>query len=149
MKKSWIPVLVWLVVALPPCGSGSAGADEDIYSLFRGERTQPDSPVRAHSVYGGDWRVQEGEVHVTGGPGPKLISHEPVIADGAVGVELFLSDKRAGNAALVVRVSEPGIGADSFIGYEVALDANSQVLRLGRHRHDFTLIRDVPCPVPG
>jgi len=67
---------------------------------------------------------------------------------GEVGVEVFLTDDRDGNAALIARVSESGVGADKFIGYEIALDARHQILRLGRHRHNFELIRDVPCRVP-
>jgi hypothetical protein len=49
-------------------------------------------------------------------------------------VEVFLPSKGGGNAALIVKVSEPGIGADAFNGYEVALDAGGQFLRLGRQR---------------
>ena len=37
---------------------------------------------------------------------------------------------------------------EGFAGYEVSLDARANVLRLGRHRHDWELIKDTPCEVP-
>src|SRR5205807_1202139 len=53
-----------------------------------------------------------------------------------------------GVAGLVVKVREPGAGADNFIGYEVAVSAEPQFLRFGRHRHNWEHIKDVPCRVP-
>ncbi len=106
------------------------------------------APLQGFLAYGGDWVAEDGELRVGAGPGPKLISDGPPLNTGEVGVEVLLPDKGDGNAALIVKVSEPGIGADAFVGYEIALDARRQVLRLGRHRHNFDLIRDVPCPVP-
>lgn len=46
------------------------------------------------------------------------------------------------------RVSQPGVGADNFNGYEISLDPEHQFVRLAWHKHNFELIRDVPCPVP-
>ena len=65
-----------------------------------------------------------------------------------MGVEVFLPGKSGGPAGLIVKVSEPGVGMDKFIGYEIALDTQGQVLVLGRHRHNWEPIRNVPCPVP-
>jgi alpha-L-arabinofuranosidase len=48
---------------------------------------------------------------------------------------------------LVVKVQEPGVGANHFIGYVVALSADPPFLRLGRHRHNWEPLREVPCPV--
>jgi hypothetical protein len=61
---------------------------------------------------------------------------------------MLLADRGAGKAGLVVKVSRPGFGADAFDGYEIAVDAQRQELRLGRHRQNFELLRDVACPVP-
>jgi len=108
----------------------------------------PSSSVQGFDQHGGTWRVKNGEVEVDPWPGPKLVSSEPPLATGEVGVEILLPDKRGGSVGLIVKVREAGTGADAFVGYEVALDAGRQVLRLGRHRHDFELIRDVPCAVP-
>ena len=102
----------------------------------------------AFSAYGGHWQVRDGVLSVGPEAGPKMVLNEPAFAAGEVGVEMFLADRGNGNVGLIVKVSEPGVGADNFIGYEIALDASAQCLRLGRHRHSFELIRDVPCPVP-
>ena len=59
----------------------------------------------------------------------------------ALGKEVALVEKddvcsgsSYGNAGLIVHVSDPGVGADRFIGYEIALDPQRNMLRLGRHR---------------
>ncbi|MCL5097126.1 MAG: DUF1080 domain-containing protein, partial [Candidatus Omnitrophica bacterium] len=83
-----------------------------------------------------------------GGEGPKLIADEPSFSEGEVGVEVLFPDANAGNAGLIVKVAEAGLGADRFTGYEVALDPHTKSLRLGRHRQDFELIRDTRCNVP-
>ena len=87
-------------------------------------------------------------LHAPAGPGPKLVADEPHFARGEVGVEVLLPDAAQGNAGLIVKLSDPGVGADSFAGYEVALDAAAGHLRLGRHRQNFEPIQDVPCAVP-
>jgi hypothetical protein len=106
------------------------------------------SPVRGFQTYGGEWRADKGELWAGAEAGPKLILDGPPLAVGEVGVELFLADRRPGNAGLIVKVTEPDVGADRFNGYEISLYADGQYLRLGRHRQNFELIRDVPCPVP-
>ena len=104
--------------------------------------------ARAWVAHGGRWTVRDGAAWVDGGPGPKLVAPGTDFADGEAGVEVFFEDARSGNAGLIVRVSEAGIGADRFIGYEIALDPAAGVVRLGRHRHDFSLIRDIKTAVP-
>ena len=104
--------------------------------------------VTDFTAYGGSWQVKEGVLSVSADAGAKLVADAPAFAAGAVGVELLLPEAGGGNAGLIVKVSEPGVGADRFNGYEISLDANRQMLRLGRHRQNFELIRDVPCAVP-
>ena len=117
-------------------------------SRFAESLPTPTPQVKGFEAYGGNWRVEAGELLVDGGPGSKLISQEPGFAAGEVSVELMFADRRPGNAGFVVKVREAGTGADRFIGYEVALNAGQQVLTLGRHRHNFEHIRDLPCAVP-
>lgn len=38
--------------------------------------------------------------------------------------------------------------ADRFHGYEISVNPARRELRLGRHRNNFDLIRDVPCELP-
>ncbi|HUU93693.1 MAG TPA: family 16 glycoside hydrolase, partial [Phycisphaerae bacterium] len=99
-------------------------------------------------AHGGGWTVRDKAVWASGGPGPKLVARGTDFADGEAGVEVYFDGAEEGNAGLIVRVSEAGVGADKFIGYEIALDPRAGHLRIGRHRHDFSLIRDTETPVP-
>lgn len=102
-------------------------------------------PPSGFRAFGGSWSVTEGELEGSAGDGPLLVSELPAFADGEASVEVRFADRKPGNAGLIVRLAQPGMGADNFDGYEVSLDPANQVLRLGRHRHDFQLIRDAPC----
>jgi len=104
--------------------------------------------VKGFKAFGGNWRVRGAELHGSGSAGDKLVSELPPFADGEVGVEVFVADDRCSNAGLIARVSRPGVGADEFDGYEIALNAAAQTARLGRHRHNWALIQDAPCEVP-
>ena len=124
-----------------------------IYSqMIFGESFQepplPAAPLH-FTAYGGHWPVQAGAITAEAGPGPLLIADgQKVGAGDEVGVEVLLPGKVRGVAGLVVNVREPAAGADSFIGYEIALSSKPQFVRLGRHRHNWEPIRDVSCPVP-
>jgi len=110
----------------------------------------PVSTIPGFMAYGGRWMVRDGEVAISGLDGPKLVSNHGAFQDGAVGVEVFFADRQGDNAGLIVCVAQPGVGADRFSGYEVSLSAARQSLRLGRHRNNYTLLKDVPCAVaPG
>ncbi len=123
-----------------------------IYSqMVFGESFQeppPQSPVKGFRAYDGHWAVEGGELRAGGGQGPKLVSEQPAFAEGEAGVEVFFADRAAGNAGLIVKVGKAGMGADNFDGYEVSLDPQQGVLRLGRHRHNWEHIKDTPCDVP-
>src|ERR1043165_6789715 len=123
-----------------------------LYSqMIFGESFQepPPSPVIAgFSRYGGAWAVRDNAVAINGADGPKLVSTHAPFKDGSAGVELFLADKKGENAALLVRLDKAGIGADNFVGYEVALHANRQTVMLGRHVKNFERLKELPCDVP-
>ena len=108
----------------------------------------PPVPIKGFTAYGGRWTVRDGVVSAAREQGPKLVADEPVFFEGEVGVEVFLPGKSGGPAGLIVKVSEPGVGMDKFIGYEIALDTQRQWLVLGRHRNNWEPIQNVPCPVP-
>jgi hypothetical protein len=105
-------------------------------------------PLVGFVAHGGSWVLDGENLLAGGGPGPKLVSDHAPFSSGEVEVEVFFPDRAAGNAGLVVKTARPGPGADNFIGYEVSLDPAGQFLRLGRHRHNWEPIRDVPCKVP-
>ena len=51
-----------------------------------------------------------------------------------------------------MRVSNAGVGADDFDGYEISLSAKSRQIILGKHRHDFRSLasaRPRSCPAAG
>jgi hypothetical protein len=108
----------------------------------------PPAPVKGFTAYGGPWEVRDGVASVGAGPGPKLVSAHPPLEDGEVAVEVYLPGRARGVAGLIVAVREPGIGADRFVGYEVALSNEPGSVVLGRHRNNWEPIRAVPCPVP-
>lgn len=104
--------------------------------------------VKHFTAHGGRWVLRDGEVSVDAGPGPKLIADHPPFATGEVGVEVFLPGKAPGVAGLIVKIRDPGVGADRFTGYEVALSNAPASLVLGRHRQNWEPIKNVPCAVP-
>ena len=122
-----------------------------LYSqMIFGESFQEPAPppaVAGFTAFGGGWVVEDGAIHMQARDGSKLVSQARAFRDGAVGVDLKFTDRKSGNAGLVVRLDQPAAGADRFFGYEVALDTERQQLRLARHRNNFELIRDVPCEV--
>ena len=99
-------------------------------------------------AHGGKWIVRDKAVWTDGGSGPKLVATGTNFADGQAGVEVYFDSAARGNAGLIVHVSQAGVGANNFIGYEIALDSEKQHLRLGRHKHDFSLMRDIKIAVP-
>jgi hypothetical protein len=73
---------------------------------------------------------------------------DPAVSVDRASVEVFFEGAADGNAGLVFGVSRAGVGADGFTGYEVSLDPQRKVARLGRHDQDYRLVRDVACEVP-
>jgi alpha-L-arabinofuranosidase len=122
-----------------------------IYSqMVFGETFQEPAPspaVKNFTTYGGQWVARDGVLSVNKEPGPKLLADVPELGIGEVGVEVFLPGKESGVAGLIVKVREPAVGADNFIGYEVSLSSGPPFVRLGRHRQNWEHIRDVPCSI--
>ena len=107
----------------------------------------PQPPLKGFKVYGGRWTpVADGAIESLAGDGPKLICDGPEVEEGEASVDLMFSRADEGNAGLIVKVSQPGNGADRFTGYEVALRPSGTLI-LGRHRQNWEPLRDVPCDV--
>ncbi len=130
-----------------------------IYSqMIFGESFQEPSlqfPAKGFSAFGGEWRLTQPEMQGGPGDGPKLVaSGVTPFTEGEAGVEVFLpsagtaNDRGVHNAGLILRVVKPGVGADNFDGYEIGLDPGRKVIGIGRHQHDYSLLKDVPFEIP-
>ncbi|MFO0960566.1 MAG: alpha-L-arabinofuranosidase C-terminal domain-containing protein [Isosphaeraceae bacterium] len=108
----------------------------------------PMTPIDGFKTLGGSWTAKNGILHAPAGDGPKLIAERPPFRSGEVSVQVRFEDDKAGNAGLILEVSNAGVGADRFQGYEVSLNPGRRVLTIGRHRGNWEHIKDVPCEVP-
>ncbi len=121
----------------------------DSQMIFGESFAEPAPPpkLQGFTAYGGRWVPKDGELSATAGDGPKLVCDTPAFAEGEASVELWFPEQKAGNAGLIVKLSQPGMGADRFTGYEAALETAGRLV-LGRHRQNWEPIRTVPCDVP-
>jgi hypothetical protein len=123
-----------------------------LYSqMLFGESFQEPAPLpqaEDFTTHGEAWRIAEGNAVSPRGDGNKLIADAPRVTDGEVSVKVRFDDRASGNAGLIVRVDHAKRGADAFYGYEISLDPENQRIRLGRHRNDWRLLRELPCEVP-
>ncbi|MEO7717366.1 MAG: family 16 glycoside hydrolase [Capsulimonas sp.] len=90
------------------------------------------------TAYGGSWLPAGDGARVTPDPGGKLVCDEPGFADGSVEADVKIGG--GDNAGLLVRVQNPGVGADEFDGYEISLSGNGRQVILGKHHHDWKLL---------
>ena len=145
----WPILMVACLAAIP--GPAPAAAPPPRGAVVVDETFQSDPgmvPVRGFHAYGGKWEINDGTLTAAGENGPKLVHDNAYLTTGEVGVDMWLPEKRDGNTGMIVKVNQAGDGADAFNGYEIALDAGAQMLRLGYHHQNFELLRDVACPLP-
>jgi hypothetical protein len=105
------------------------------------------APLAGFTAFGGIWSVTNGILISANGSGPKQIYNGFNQSSGDVNVQLQFSSNEGGDAGLVFQVSQPGVGADNFTGYEVSL-APAGYLVLGRHVQNFQSLSQVSCSVP-
>ena len=105
-------------------------------------------PLTGFKAYGGRWTLaDDGSVQGVGSNGSKIVRESPELTVGEVSVDVMLTEAIGGNGGLILKVSDAGIGADAFAGYEVSLERPG-FLVLGRHRQNWEPIRRVPYDVP-
>jgi hypothetical protein len=132
------------------CPSLAAQADVGrmvVEDCFNQSPPVPPVAVKGFVAYGGSWQAQDGVLTGGGDSGAKLLLDAPLAADCEVAAEVFLAPQVVWSG-LITCVTDPGIGADRFWGYEVSVNPAGKLLRLGAHRNNFELIRDVPCDLP-
>ena len=102
-----------------------------------------DGHFDAFIPYGGGWFVRDAALHAAsnagsgsyGLAGVKCVALQTEFADFTY--EGDVSVGPVGNAGLIFRVSEPGIGGDSYQGYYVGLSAEGNNVELGRTNNDW------------
>ncbi|MGC4044326.1 MAG: alpha-L-arabinofuranosidase C-terminal domain-containing protein [Armatimonas sp.] len=107
----------------------------------------PLSPFADWNAYGGNWRFDSGALQVDPDAGAKLVRQAPLLENGTVEVDMRFPDTTGEIAGLILRVSNPRTGADSWNGYEISLNLRNRTLLLGRHRYDWEALRTVPAPL--
>jgi hypothetical protein len=55
--------------------------------------------------------------------------------------------EQANIGGLILRVSEPKIGADNWLGYEVSLNMPKKTLLFGEHRNNWQPIAEIPVDI--
>ncbi len=104
--------------------------------------------LKGFKAYEGRWALaDDGSVQGVGSNGSKIVRDGSALSVGEVSVDVKLTEATGGNGGLILKVSDAGIGADAFTGYEVSLERPG-FLVLGRHRQNWEPIRRLPCDVP-
>ncbi|MBV9467901.1 MAG: DUF1080 domain-containing protein, partial [Abitibacteriaceae bacterium] len=109
------------------------------------EEPPPSAKFQDWKTFGGSWSPSGAGVAVGAAEGVKLVSNTPAFSNGSVEADVRFPHANGENAGLLVRLSEPGVGADVFIGYEISLQPNSHLI-LGKHRHNWQPLVDVASP---
>lgn len=132
-------------------GSGAEDVNHEIYGglydqkIFGEGFEEPAmSTIRGFTSYDEAWRAVDGMAQLQTSHHGKLIYEGKQMARGVVEVEVRMDDINA-IAGLIVNVTEPRGGADSFNGYEVALNARSGTFVLGKHQYNWQSISTVPA----
>ncbi|MCC8426853.1 alpha-L-arabinofuranosidase C-terminal domain-containing protein [Mucilaginibacter sp. UR6-11] len=105
------------------------------------EEPAPPVRIKGWKTLQGDWNVVNGGIAVKSGPGYKLIKENPILKDGSIEADLKFG--RGGeNAGFIVRVANEQSGLDDFDGYEISVAPGRQMLVLGKHVHNFKLLKE-------
>ncbi len=96
------------------------------------------STKQGFAEYGGTWSLSSGVLSQTStsAPGAKALFGSTGWADGVFEADVKLDS--AGQAGLVVRVTEPDIGADAHSGYYIGIDSVNDELLFGRQDNNWT-----------
>jgi hypothetical protein len=104
-------------------------------------------PLAGFTAYGGTWTPENGALSAAAGSGAKLMYNGIDLSTGVASVNLYFTSDMGGNGGMIVNVSQPGVGADAFTGYEISV-APAGYLVLGRHVQDWEPISQTTCNVP-
>ncbi len=99
------------------------------------------------TAYGGAWSVTNCILVSANGSGSKQIYNGFNQSSGDVSVQLQFSSNEGGDAGFIFQVSQSGIGADNFTGYEVSLSPAGYLV-LGRHVQNFQSLSQISYSIP-
>lgn len=105
------------------------------------EEPAPPVTYQGWKTLKGQWTAVEGGIEVKAGPGDKLIRENPIVENGSVEADIKFTPGGE-NAGFIVRVGREEAGMDDFDGYEISLNPGRQVLVLGKHVHNFKLLKE-------
>ena len=95
--------------------------------------------------FGGRWRKRDdGGCQVDAHPGAKIVRDRLEFGDGTVEAQVMLLEG-GGDAGLIVRVSEPGLGTDALTAYYI--NFRKDALRLGKHENNYRDLKSVRLAV--
>lgn len=106
------------------------------------EEPVPSPVFDGFSAYEGDWSVADDVLAARAYLGAKLVYDALALNKGMVETDIKF-DGDGESAGLLVAVSKPGNGADNFYGYEISLAANGKKIVLGKHKNNFTHLKDI------
>ena len=109
------------------------------------EEPVPNPEFDFFDVYAGKWSVNGGELFSAAHNGSKLVCNKDVISNGTVEVDIKFDKmgSSGNNAGLLLSVSRPRVGADSFYGYEVSLSSDGKMVTIGRHKNNWAHYADI------
>lgn len=120
--------------------------------------TGPARPIEGFDAFGGDWKIVETPVDGSNGArvfgrgdsGSRLTFADPAWATAKRG-EIELSVRfpvaKPGFSGLCFKISDSGVGADAFNGYEIGFDPSAGLVNLGEHRQNYRRLQLVETPL--
>jgi len=98
--------------------------------------------------YAGQWSLQsDGILSVAAEQGPKLVWDSEPLSKGRASIEMKVHSQHANIGGLILRVSEPKIGADNWLGYEISLNMAKKTVLFGEHRNNWQPLAEVPADI--
>ncbi|MBR5244364.1 MAG: hypothetical protein IKW13_09025 [Thermoguttaceae bacterium] len=107
--------------------------------------------VDGFDAFGGAWKVDEARVCARGDSGSRLTFADPAWSTakrGEIELSVRFSEAKAGFSGLCFKISDSGVGADAFNGYEIGFDPSAGLLNLGEHRKNYNRLQLVETPIP-
>jgi hypothetical protein len=166
--ESWKMDPRGLVASEPPVSPAASNAPEETLTLVPfgagmlrvsnfpvlGSAPPPEHSFSDHFVkgdsegwitYGGSWFVKDGALNAVTWQGSRAIETSTNFSDLNYQATIKVSD--SGDAGLVFRVTDSGIGPDAYRGYYAGVSAQRQELILGKADFGWHPLKTVPLAV--